>query len=115
MAAPRAPPTVLPAGVTWAQSANPHSSQPPSRGFVLRGLSDAGKRPKLFTKAECQLSGRDPRKLPFSRYRTDRQISRVQSRPDRAMNKTLRACRDADRRSWHLELAVCCATPALRT
>ena len=35
------------------------------RGFVLRGLSDACQRPKLFTEAERLLPRRSGRKLPF--------------------------------------------------
>ena len=38
-------------------SSNPHKPRTTHRGFVPRGLSDAKRRPKLFTKPDWQVWG----------------------------------------------------------
>jgi hypothetical protein len=66
-----------------AKTPNPHKSRPAHRGFVPRGLSDAKRHPKLFTRGDWLLSVIRPEEAVHQRVRVKRQNStqRGRSRP----------------------------------
>ena len=55
MAIPKSAVNAKPITPGTANSSNPHKPRTAHRGFVPRGLSDAKRHPKLFTKAEWQI------------------------------------------------------------